>query len=216
MQYTTILFDFDGTIADTSDGIFESILYALNHLHLPLLSKLQMRSFIGPPLQYSFQHVAGLDSMQAEKAVALYRENYEAGGQFRLRVYDGIPELLSVLRERGYKIGLASAKPDHFIQQILDHFGLCSCFDFAQGVSLEESYSDKSELIAHVLKKLRVSDLNTAWMIGDKKYDIEGAQKAGIHAAGVLYGFGSESELKTAGAELIFHTAEEIGHFFEK
>ena len=213
MRYKAVLFDFDGTIADTSQGIFESIQYAMEHMRMHSLSLEQMRKFIGPPLQHSFRTVAGMSEAQTEKAVEYYREFYEEGEQYRLQIYPGIPELLRDLRANGYLVGLASAKPDLFIQQIIERFSLHSLFDFAEGVSLDESYTDKSALILHVLKQLHINDPQEALMIGDRKYDVDGAHKAGAHAAGILYGVGTKSELKTAGAEYILQTVNDLRAF---
>lgn len=210
MLYQAILFDFDGTIADTSPGIYESIRYAMRRMERDPLLPDEMRQFIGPPLLYSFETVAGFSQRDAERAVELYREYYEAGQQYHLNIYPGMPQLLHDLLQKGYRVGLASAKPDLFIQQILDRYQMQSLFDFAEGVSLEESYADKSELIRHVLRRLDVTKSEEALMIGDRKYDIDGAHKAEVHAAGVLYGFGSETELRAAGAECIFPTVEDI------
>ena len=210
MRYQTVVFDFDGTIADTAQGIFESVQYAMRKLALPPASEQTLRRFIGPPLPFSFREFVGLSDEVADQAVLFYRENYGGEGKFKLRFYDGIPELLLRLRALGVRTCLASAKPDRFIQEILDHFNAREWFDCAQGMPMAEQSSDKSGIILDVMNRGGAVDRRRVLMVGDTKYDMRGAKEIGVDALGVLYGYGSRAELLESGADYIVRTAEEI------
>ena len=210
MRYQTVVFDFDGTVADTAQGIFESVQYALKKLELPPASEQTLRCFIGPPLPYSFRQFIGLSDETAEQAVRFYRENYSGQGKYKLRFYDGIPELMLSLRRAGVHTCLASAKPDQFIQEILKHFGAQSWFDCAQGMPMQEQSADKSGIILDVMNRAAAVEKDRVLMVGDTKYDIIGAKELGVDALGVLYGYGSAEELTTSGADYIVRTPQEI------
>ncbi len=215
MRYQTVVFDFDGTIADTAQGIFESVQYAMRKLELPPASEQTLRRFIGPPLPFSFREFVGLSDEAADRAVLYYRENYGSEGKFKLRFYDGIPELLRYLRGLGVRTCLASAKPDRFIQEILDHFNAREWFDCAQGMPMAEQSSDKSGVILDVMNRDGAVDRRRVLMVGDTKYDMRGAKEIGVDALGVLYGYGSRAELLESGADYIVRTAEEIAEIVE-
>ena len=201
MRFDAVIFDFDGTVADTSGGILESIGYALRQMGKPALQPQQMRRFIGPPLLHSFQTIAGLSAAEAIKAVELYRINYEKnGGMFKLRFYDGLLPLVRELQAHGIRTGIASAKPDIFIHAILRHFNAEDYFDCAKGITLEECCTDKSDVIRSVIRSLSVREPSRVLMVGDTLYDVEGAVSVGAAAAAVLYGFGDIAQLRTSGA----------------
>ncbi|MBR5618258.1 MAG: HAD hydrolase-like protein [Clostridia bacterium] len=210
MRYQTVVFDFDGTVADTAQGIFESVQYALKKLELPPASEQTLRCFIGPPLPYSFRQFIGLSDETAEQAVRFYRENYSEQGKYKLRFYDGIPELMLSLRRAGVHTCLASAKPDRFIQEILKHFGAQSWFDCAQGMPMQEQSADKSGIILDVMNRAGAVEKDRVLMVGDTKYDMIGAKELGVDALGVLYGYGSAEELTSSGADYIVRTPQEI------
>ena len=148
MRYDTVVFDFDGTVADTAQGIFESVQYAMRKLGLPQASENTLRRFIGPPLPYSFRQFVGLSEDVADQAVLFYRENYGAVGKFKLYFYDGMPELLRSLRGAGVRTCLASAKPDRFIQQILDHYDMHGAKELGvAGLGVLYGYGSAEELL---------------------------------------------------------------------
>ena len=210
MRYQTVVFDFDGTVADTAQGIFESVQYALQKMALPAASEQTLRRFIGPPLPFSFREYIGLSETDAQQAVLFYRENYGTQGKFKLVFYDGIPELLRTLRASGVKTCLASAKPDRFIQQILKHFHAEDWFDCAEGMPMQEQSADKSGIIRDVVQKAGAALNDQVLMVGDTKFDILGAKELGIAGLGVLYGYGSAEELQESGADYIVREPHEI------
>lgn len=210
MRYETVVFDFDGTVADTAQGIFESVQYALRKMELPPADEQTLRRFIGPPLPFSFREYIGLSEADAQQAVLLYRENYGTDGKFKLYFYDGIPDLLHSLRRDGVRTCLASAKPDLFIRQILQHYHAEDWFDCAQGMPMKEQSADKSGIIRDVVQKAGAELGSGVLMVGDTKFDILGAKELGIGALGVLYGYGTVEELNTSGADYLVHTPREI------
>lgn len=212
-MYDYFLFDLDGTLTDSAEGIINSVSYALNKLGIEVTDRDALRKFIGPPLMDSYQKYFGLNEEQSRQAVSYYREYFAAGGLFENEVYAGIPELLTELKSRGKKIFLATSKPEVYAIQILEHFNLACYFDFMGGASMDSSRSHKSDVVRYVLTNANIPDLNKAVMIGDREYDITGARENGLHSLGVTYGFGSREELADAGAEHIVDTPAEILQF---
>ena len=210
MRFQTVIFDFDGTIADTAAGIFESVQYALEKIGMQSASQETLRKFIGPPLIFSFQQYIGLSNAQAQRAVEYYRENYAAGGKFKLTFYNGIEPLLGWLHRRGIQTCLASAKPDLFIQQILQHFQAQNWFDYARGMPMSHQSADKSGIIQEVIHLCGDPQKERILMVGDTKYDILGAKTLGIFSMGARYGYGSADELREAGADYLADTPQDI------
>lgn len=212
-MYDYFLFDLDGTLTDSAEGIINSVTYALNKFGITVEDREALREFIGPPLMDSYRKHFHMSEEQCKQAVVYYREYFAAGGLFENEVYAGIPELLAELKSRGKKIYLATSKPEVYAIQILEHFNLAQYFDFMGGASMDSSRSMKSDVVRYVLANASIPDLNKAVMIGDREYDITGAKDNCLHSIGVTYGFGNREELTTAGAEHIVDTATEILQF---
>ena len=205
-----ILFDLDGTLTDPKVGITTCVQYALaaQGIEEPDLDKLE--PFIGPPLKDSFMEFYGFSKEKAERAVEFYREYYKRKGIFENKVYEGIPCLLKALYEKEKKIILATSKPERFAKQILEHFNLDKYFSLIAGATMDETRSKKEDVLSYAIEKSGISDLSDAIMIGDRKFDIEGAHKFGIKAVGVLFGYGTRDELEAAGADFIAETTDEL------
>lgn len=210
MKYDAVIFDFDGTVADTAEGIFSSVRYALRTMGYPQAPEQTLRKFIGPPLVYSFQNFIGMPQAEAERAVVIYRNFYGDSGKYMLYFYPGIPELMCELHNAGIMTGIASAKPDLYIRQILEHFKMDHLFDVVQGVTMEEKSADKSGVIETVIRRLGVADLSRVLMVGDTPYDIRGAKKVGIDSLGVLYGYGAKEDLIAENADHLANDPQEI------
>ena len=204
-----ILFDLDGTLTDPSLGITNSVMYALKKFKIEIKDRTELYKFIGPPLINAFMDYYGFSKEDALKALSYYREYFSVTGIFENRLYDGIFELLKELWADGKKVILATSKPQEFAKRILDFFGISDFFYFVGGATMDESRSEKDDIIEYVLNQCKISPDN-AVMVGDRKYDILGAHKFGIKAIGVTYGFGSEEELATAGADCIAHSVTEL------
>lgn len=209
-MYEYCLFDLDGTLTDPGIGITNSVMYALNKYGILVADRSELYKFIGPPLIDSFRQYYGFSIKQAKEAVDYYREYYREKGILENQVYEGIPDVLRQLQKAGHKIVLATSKPEEFAIRILEHFGLIDYFTFVAGANMDETRSKKDEVIDYALSSCHVSDASKAVMIGDREYDILGAGKFGMDSIGVLFGYGSEAELRTAGATYLAATQADI------
>lgn len=206
-----ILFDLDGTLTDSGPGITRCVQYALRHFGIEEPDTKKLECFIGPPLKEMFMEYAGLDDAQAEEAVAKYRERYTSKGIFENEVYEGIPELLQLCRDKGRILGVASSKPQVFVEQILEHFGLRQYFDVVVGAELDGRRTDKAEVIEEALHQLGCEkNRQNVLMVGDRKHDVEGAAACGLQCIGAAYGYGGREELEQAGAVYVADTVEDL------
>lgn len=189
-----LLWDLDGTLTNPRQGIVRCVQYALEKANLPIPPEEELLWVIGPPLQDSFAALAPqFSEAEVWDLVDKYRERYSEIGMFENEVYHGIPELLgAVAPKRNY---LATSKAQEYARHILDHFSLSRFFHGAYGSEFDGTRSDKGELIQYILEveKIRPSE---AIMIGDRKFDILGAKKAGIPCIGITWGYGSREELE--------------------
>jgi phosphoglycolate phosphatase len=188
MRYSTVIFDLDGTLLDTSEGIMVGVNYTAEKLGLPELTSERKKSFIGPPLIDSFIREFDLSENKAREAVGIYRQRYNEKGLYEAKQYNRIKELLVTLKEKNCKTAVATLKRDDFAKQILSHFELAEYFDVIKGI--ENDNNSKSEIILMCLKKLEQNDLSKVVMVGDSEYDAIGAEQVGIDFIAVTYGFG--------------------------
>lgn len=210
-MFKNVIFDFDGTLADTGKGVFASVQYALRTMGYPELDEESLKYFVGPPLEASFAEKCGFNAEQCKEAVEKYREYYPKKGIFELEFFPSTLETLETLHAAGVKIAVGSSKPEPFIVRILEHFDCAHLFDFVAGATFGEKKPDKSHIVQRALVGLDADDLSTAVMVGDRCYDIEGARIVGIKSIGVLEGgYGDEAEFKTAGADWIVETLADI------
>ena len=201
---SNVLFDFDGTLFDTYEGISRCVNFALCGLGKAPLEEKTLRKFLGPPIFSSFKEFAGLEDELVEEAVRLFRKESVAGGVLQCRPYDGLPQLLKEWKDKGVRLCVASGKPQFAIELLLEKFGLKDLFEKICGASGAERDADKSQ-------KVRAAALEKdAVMVGDRLFDMEAAKKVGLRAVGVTYGFGSEEELEAAGADRLAKDAEEL------
>ena len=208
-KYDAVLFDFDGTFADTGEGMFASIQHAVKALGFELLDPETLRRFVGPPVFDSFMRELKIDEARAEIAVMKYREAYAESGIFRFRIYDGNPELFEELKKSGIKLCIASAKPQKFLIRIVSHLGYEDLFDFISAPADDKADPSKTRLINEAVEALRCNK-SRVLMVGDRHFDINGANGAGVDSVGVTYGYGSEEELREAGATYIAHSVDEL------
>lgn len=207
-----LFFDLDGTIVDSSKGIFASIRYALGKMNKPELDPATLRTFIGPPLLDSFQRV-GFTKAEAEEAVLLYRENYRSAGLLAVEVYPDLAETLAVL-EDSYQLNVATSKPELFAKQILKNIGLAKHFTGIYGADMEGKRIKKEDVLRYALLESKNQDPQQAHMIGDREHDMIGGVKNAVIPVGILWGFGDRDELMNAGAEVIVATPKELQSFF--
>lgn len=208
-RFDAVLFDFDGTFADTGVGIFNSIRFAVAAMGLPPINEKKLRTFIGPPIKDSFKRELGLTEEQCDFAVTKYRETYGKRGIFQFEVYDGINELIDTLRDSGIKVAIASAKPEIYIKRIFAFIGIEDKIDYISAITNEKEQCDKCTLIKNAIEALGV-DKSRVLMVGDRHFDINGANAAGVRSVGVTYGYGTREELKNAGANYVVDAAKDI------
>ncbi|OCS93532.1 HAD family hydrolase [Caryophanon latum] len=209
-----ILFDLDGTLTDPQQGITRAIQHAQQKLGEQVETMEELRSFIGPPLQQSFQE-RGYSEDKTTAAITYFREYFAVKGMFENEVYDGIERMLQRLKEQNYVLAIATSKPEVYANDILAHFQLADYFDVIVGSELDGRRTAKAEVIEEVLVRL-VVPASSCVMIGDRKHDMIGARHHQIEAIGVTYGYGSKRELLEAGASHICNTVHELNQLLEK
>lgn len=202
-MFDYLFFDLDGTLTDPAQGITNSFIHALKYFGIEIPSYETLCSFIGPPLPDTFKNQFGFSDQKAAEGVKKYREYFASKGLLENSVYPGIPELLSSLKQAGKKLVVATSKPEEYSVRIIEHFKLAGYFENVCGSKMDESRSKKDEVIEYAIERNNISDKSKILMIGDRKHDILGAAKTGIKSCGVLFGYGSLEELKTAGADYI-------------
>lgn len=215
MPYTAVLFDLDGTITDSQKGILRCTQYALKACGIDEPDIQKLLRFIGPPLSYSFAAFYGMKEPMVSFAVQKYRERYSKIGWKENRVYDGIPACLQALKLQNCQIAMATSKPELYAKQILDYFQLTPFFDAVIGSSMEHSDETKAELMQQAIRQLGILDpeKNHVIMVGDRKFDAEGAATCGIAFAGVNYGYAPTGELESYPHIYLADTVAALQHF---
>ena len=216
MSFKYLLFDLDGTLTDSAEGIINCVKYALSELGLPQPPEKTLREFIGPPLKDAFMNCCGLDANTAENAVAKYRDRYSTVGLFENRVYDGVPQMLEALSKAGKTLILATSKPKIFADRILEKYNLLQYFSKTVGATLDGRINYKDGVIEEIFKCCNIVDKSAAVMIGDRHYDIEASKKLGISSVGVLYGYSKPRELENCGADMLAAAPEEVARLLLK
>lgn len=209
-NFDAVIFDFDGTIADTGKGIFRCIRHALSECGLEPISNESLRTFIGPPLHDSFKRECGTDDETTTLLVSKYRECYAKEGIYEFDLYDGIVELLKDLHKNKIITGIASSKPEDFINIIVKNTELSPLFDVTSGSDPKYIESDKTMIVKAAIKKMKLSDDAKILMVGDRYFDIVGAHNAGIPCAAVLFGYGNIEEFKKYKADYIAKNTQDL------
>ena len=202
MRYDYYLFDFDGTVADTGEGIRKSVAYSLEKLGYPPLDEATLSRFIGPPLHDSYVEFCGMDDATAEAAIVAYRERYIDIGLYEAVLYPGMAMLLRALHNAGAWVAIASAKPKFMLERLSRHFGIDRYIDAISGTGLDRHSADKRDLILAALPE--GADPARACMCGDRRFDIEAAVALGMAGVGADYGYSLPGELAGAGASAVY------------
>lgn len=203
MKYGTVLFDFDGTLMDTSEGILECVVQTLNEIHIPIPKKETLRKFIGPPIKRSFVDVCGIEEEKADQAVTDYRSCYNAMGRHHAEVYPGIEELLKTLRNHGVKLAVASVKMTDVVMQTMQEFAITHYFDAICGASPDINIRSKDHIIQEALERTNTR-AQDALMVGDSDYDAKGAEVVGVDFCAVLWGFGFDGRAEAEAYPHVF------------
>lgn len=214
-RYDTILFDLDGTLTDSQEGIIKSVQYALAKMDIEVADRYELIPFIGPPLLYSFQHFYGLSKEDAQKAIGYYREYFERDGIFDNRVYDGIKELLAMLAAKGKCLIVATSKPTIYAEPIVHHYGLGDYFEAIIGASTDGTRTEKGQVIAEALRHT-TSPREHILMIGDREHDVIGAREHGIDVLAVGFGYGTEEERRLHKPDHYCATVAELTEFLAR
>lgn len=205
----SILFDLDGTICDSGEGIINCAIYALEHFGCHIPSREDLRVFVGPPLKDSFlRH--GIPEDKTDEAIAIYRSRYLPIGKYENYPYPGIEQLLKQLKDDGHALYIATSKLESTAVDVLEHFGLAHYFTRICGASADEVRSSKSQVIEYLIQCSGHPEHMV--MVGDAAYDVIGAKPHGIETVGVSWGYGNIQEMQNAGAVAIAHTTEELYH----
>lgn len=208
-MYKSVIFDFDGTICDTGEGVKKSAKYALDAFNIPSDDWQTLDCFIGPPLLVTFQEQFNQSAADADLLVQKFRERYTNTGIYECELYNGIKQLLINLKVDGMKIGIASSKPQVFVETLLNKFAIAKYFDSVCATSFAADCESKQNIIARCLKELG-TEPKDALMVGDRFYDIDGAKADMVDGAGALWGYGSKFEFIECGAKYIVDKVEDI------
>lgn len=208
--YDVLLFDLDGTLTDTGEGIKKSIEYALNKQGITVDDYSELDRFIGPPLWDSFRDFCGLDDEHVNQAVISYRERYSTIGLYENTMYENMDLLLKTLYEQGKTIAVATSKPELYARQIVEKLGIDKYFTFVAGATFDGTRSKKSDVVKYAMENCGVKDLSKVVMIGDRMFDINGAKECGIDSIGILFGYGDREEHENAGATYIAENVMDI------
>ncbi len=211
-KFDTLFFDLDGTLVDSGDGIMKTVQYTLGHFGIEVEDWHVLRPFVGPPLEDSFRDFYGFSEQQALQAVEVYREEFARHGIFDQRLYPGVCDFLDEVRRRGYATALATSKMDFQARQVTGEI-------FPQlGKRLDRVFArdsagrlhTKADVVRDGLCQMGISRPERVLMVGDRKFDVQGAKACGLHSAGVLFGFGDRDELEAAGADYICSSYAEL------
>lgn len=216
-MYRNLLFDLDGTLTDSEEGITKCVQYGLRAVGIEEPDLKKLRSFIGPPLRDSYAKYFDLNNDEINTAIAAYRERYTDTGIWENRLYPGIPELLRDLRAAGYKLGMCTGKPEPFAVRIAERFLIHQYLDDISGAALDGSKDEKALIVKTSLKRLDLRsprDMAQTVLIGDRREDVVAAHASGIACIGVGYGFAQDDELEKAGADQYAPTVEALRRIF--
>lgn len=203
----SILFDLDGTLTDSGEGIINCAIVTLEHFGLPVPSREELRVFVGPPLRDTF-YKFGVPKDRLDEAVSIYRGRYIPIGKYENHPYLGIEKFLADLKSQGHRLYVATSKPEGMSIDILTKFGLAPYFDIIAGSSMDGVRDAKSEVIAYLLDQ--IGKVEDAIMVGDTAFDVIGAAAHNIPTIGVSWGYGEVSDMEKAGAKAIAHTMDEL------
>lgn len=217
MKFTNIIFDLDGTITEPAEGITNGFMYALKHFGIEVTDRTSLFKYIGPPIEESFGSIEGFDEAKVTEAVKVYREYYSVNGILENDLMPGIVEALSAMKDAGLKLYVATSKYEPFAVKILQNLKIDQYFDYIAGSDSSVGRNNKTLVLEYLLEKIGINgnseELKKAVMVGDRKFDVEGAKGIGIESIGVLYGYGDLEEFKLAGADYIVETAKDLADF---
>lgn len=209
MKYTDLLFDLDGMLADTSEGVLRCAAHALHAFGIEVSDIRTLTPFMGPPLSVSFRTFYGFSEEDAKEAVRIYRERYDEKGQYECKIFEGVPEMLDRLREKGFRLCVATSKWDFYALQMLERMQIADRFCEIVGSDKSETRGTKAAVIEEAIRRMHITDRSKTLMIGDRKYDIIGAKACGLDSFGVYMGCAEDGEHEREGATYVAHSIRE-------
>ena len=208
--YKYLFFDLDGTLNKSGEGIMRCAQHTLRHFGIEIEDLNTLLPFVGPPLEDSFRDLYHLDNTQVEEALDIYAQRYAQLGAYEAELYPGILNLLDELRKSGKTIIIATSKKITMTLKVTKHFGLDQYVDFIGARDDEGKRHTKADVIRYIIDQMQIKDLKDCVMIGDRKYDMIGAEETGMDAIGVLYGYGDREELEAHHATYIAEDIAEL------
>ena len=215
-KYRYVLFDLDGTISQSAEGIRASLEHAINELEADMPDLNDYTLYIGPPLIDTFKTLVGLDDERAEIGSELYRSYYQKRGKLLNRAYDGVEDLLKLLKNSGFKLAVCTSKYEPFAQEIIEILGLNEYFDAVCGSNIDGSRKDKCDLIPYAVEQLGGDferDRKKTVMLGDTYFDARGAKQCGVDFIGIAYGYGTVEAMKAEGASVFVDSPSKIEQY---
>ena len=209
-DYKYLLFDLDGTLNESGEGIMKCAQHTLRHFGINIDNLNDLLPFVGPPLEDSFREFYNLNDKQIEEALVIYAKRYAELGAYEAQLFPGIIGLLADLNQTDKKVIIATSKKITMTMKVVHHFGLADYVDFVGARDDAGTRHTKADVIRHIIQEMNIADLDNMIMIGDRKFDINGAKEVGITSIGVLYGYGDRPELEAAGADYIAADIQEL------
>ena len=203
MKYKNVIFDLDGTLSDSKEGITKSVQYALEKVGIIEENLEDLEHFVGPPMLEQYIKVYGMPKDKALETLGYYRERYTPIGIYETKRYPGVREILDCLKSAGCKIGMATSKPEEMAIEVAKYLDIFEYFDIICGADLKGPRQSKADVLNKLFENTDFS-LDESILVGDTKYDIEGANKVGIDSIGVTWGTGTKEEMQDEGANEIF------------
>ena len=211
-RYPYVLFDLDGTLADTGEGVMNCAKHACVTLGYPEPPQSQLNKIIGPPLGFSFPNYLGVAEHDTLEAIRIFRQRYSVKGLLECRIYDGIADLLSALKDAGCRLFVATCKPTAYSETILKNLGIADKFELVVGSNLDNTRAEKNEVLDYLCKTANLEP-QLCVMVGDRYTDVRGAHTFSMDSIGVTFGYGSREELEQEGATAVVDSPEEIKKF---
>lgn len=205
-----IIFDLDGTLSDSREGIYNAAIYMSRELGLPPPTDHQFANLIGPPLQQGLKDVFHLEGKRIDLGVKSFREYYGERGLYENAIYPGIQSLLQLLLERGKRLYVATAKLEPYARKVLGNFGILDLFSDIAGADYNGLKAGKEELVLSIMQRNGISDPDAVVLIGDSRYDIHAASAVGIDSIGVAYGFSTCEEMASYDPDYLVKSVDEL------
>lgn len=210
-KYDYVIFDFDGTVVDTGEGILKSLQYSFKEMGREVPELDDLKKFIGPPIYYSYTTFYNVSEEEVGDYIRKYRERYKVKGIYECELYEGMTQLLDSLKAEGIKIGIASSKPLHLIYSVADYLKITDKFDAIVGVKIDDSnHSSKTQLVLDAMTEMGATDKSKVLMVGDRLFDIDGAAGAGVDSCGAIWGYGNEEEFREHNATYIAYKTTDV------